>query len=88
MYQIQKVTDRDGFIKQDEAYKRRTGSIGGIRRLQLYYPMIIEYKKDNQGNTKTGYLQTSVVIKIDCNSEDNSYIVTTTNSIYYLKSTD
>ena len=70
--------------RMDGRYPLRIGST-----VEFYEPpfrgcsMVLAYVLDNQGNPKSGYLQTSVVKNIQ--ESPNQYIITTKNSIYYLE---
>jgi hypothetical protein len=84
-YQIQGITDRNGRDKEDEASKRRLGSTYQLLQILSNHPMVLEYITDNQGNPKSGYLQTSTVVDCEYIKSDELYIVTKLNSIYYVK---
>lgn len=84
-YQIQGITDLDGHGKTDEASQRRLGSTYYLCCLNKGSSMILQYITDNQGNTKEGYTQSSTVTEYEFVEDDQLYIVTTLNSIYYIK---
>lgn len=73
-----------GETRTDGRYPLRIGST-----VEFYEPpfrgcsMVLAYVLDNQGNPKSGYLQTSVVKNVQ--ESPNQYIITTKNSIYYLE---
>jgi hypothetical protein len=84
-YQIQGITDYYGNGKIDEASQRRLGSTYNLCLLENGFPMILYYITDNQGSDKEGCLRTSTVTKYEYVEDGQLYIVTTLNSIYYLK---
>lgn len=83
--QIKNITHaQTGETRTDGRYPLRIGST-----VEFYEPpfrgcsMVLAYVLDNQGNPKSGYLQTSVVKNVQ--ESPNQYIITTKNSIYYLE---
>lgn len=83
--QIKNITHaQTGKTRTDGRYPLRIGST-----VEFYQPpfrgcsMVLAYVLDNQGNPKSGYLQTSVVKNVQ--ESPNQYIITTKNSIYYLE---
>lgn len=83
MYIIQSITGKDGFERTDGRYPLRKGCSGNIYYLKSGNSMIFEYKKDNEGNDKFGFLRTSIVN--DFEEYETGTTVYTLNSVYYLK---
>ena len=45
--------------------------------------MVLDYVSDNQGNPKSGYLRTSVVVDVEETKDE--IVITTINSIYHFE---
>ena len=86
MYKIIKITDKEGNERTDGRYPLRKGCVVEICNLNIRHSMILAYAKDNEGNTKSGYLQTSLVDNYK--EHNNRFIVYTMNSVYYLQNVD
>lgn len=80
---IKSITDKNGSERIDGRYPLRKGCIGKMYFLELGNVMIFEYKKDNQGNEKVGYLRSSIVE--DYKLFENGITVYTMNSVYYFE---
>lgn len=83
MFKIVKITDRDGNDRTDGRYPVRVGCTGEIALLETGYSMLFSYAQDAGGNSKSGTLQTSIVVGIE--HKEEQIIVTTLNSVYTLQ---
>ena len=84
MYRIIDIT-KDGATRTDGRYPLRIGCVVEILVIDIGFPMILKYTVAARGNGKSGYLQTSRIVKIESDPELNNMVVTTLNSIYTLK---
>ena len=85
---IEKITDRNGEDRTDGRYPYRIGRVGYFYN-ELLVPSCrlgIMYIHDTDGSSMDGLvLLTSPVQKIQYEDHSGTYIVTTKNSVYYLK---
>ena len=81
---IAKITHLNGKVRDDGRYPQRIDSIVNIISADIGSPMLLEYIKDYEGNSKEGFLQTSSISEKEFVEDVNLFIITTQNSIYYL----
>ena len=83
MYRIIDIS-KDGATRTDGRYPLRIGCVVEILVIDIGFPMIFKHTAAARGNGKSGYLQTSRIVKIESDSELNNIVIDTLNSVYTL----
>ena len=82
---ITSIMHLNGDFRTDGRYPQRINSVVDIVSADVGSPMLLSYITDNEGNEKEGYLRTSIVAGKRFLENCSLFIVTTQNSIYYMK---
>ena len=79
---ISNITHPDGAVREDGRYPLRINCVAEIMEpFDVGLRMWLGYIYDGEGNEKFGALVTSCVRDIDYDDDENTYIVTTQNSV-------
>ncbi len=82
MYQIVRITDREGVAKADSADRERLGCIGEAKMDEGC--VLIHCGYDRRGDPCDKYIRTSLVQSWKKDKETGRIVVETVNSVYYL----
>ena len=83
MYKIEKITNRKGWIKDDEDSVRHMGCIVAAKMEDGC--ALLHCRKDNQGRTCDRYIRTSLIQNWKKENTSGDITLETMNSVYYLK---
>lgn len=82
MYQIARITDKEGVAKATPEDRERVGSIGEAKMDDGC--VLIHCRYDRRGDPCDRYIRTSLVQSWDKDKTTGKIVVTTCNSIYHL----
>ena len=82
MYQIVRITDREGVAKADSVDRERLGCIGEAKMDEGC--VLIHCRYDRRGDPCDKYIRTSLVQSWKKDKETGRIVVETVNSVYYL----
>lgn len=82
MYQIIRITDKEGVSRTDAESAARLGCIGDARMEEGC--VLIHCRYDRRGNPCDRYIRTSLVTSWKKDKDNGRVIVETRNSIYHL----
>ena len=83
MYKIEKITDRNGLIKTDDASRSHMGCLAAAKMEDGC--ALLHCRRDNNGRVCDRYIRTSLIQNWNKNSNTGDIILETCNSIYYLR---
>jgi len=82
MYQITRITDKEGVARVDVDSQERLGCMGDAKMEDGC--VLIHCRYDRKGNPCDKYIRTSLVQHWDKNKETGRIVVETVNSVYQL----
>jgi len=82
MYQITRITDKEGVARADVDSQERLGCMGDAKMEDGC--VLIHCRYDRKGNPCDKYIRTSLVQHWDKNKETGRIVVETVNSVYQL----
>ena len=82
MYQIKRITDREGVAKADPESRARVGCVGEAGMEDKC--VLIHCVRDRRGEVCDRYIRTSLVQSWKKDKETGRIVVETCNSVYYL----
>lgn len=82
MYQITRITDRDGAVRTEGPYRERTGCMGECRMEDGC--VLIHCRYDRRGEPCDRYIRTSLVQNWRKDRESGRVTVETLNSVYVM----
>ena len=83
MYKIEKITDRKGWIKEDDDSIRHMGCFVSAKLEDGC--ALLHCRKDNQGSLCDRYIRTSLIQRWDKDQNTGDIVLETMNSFYHLK---
>ena len=83
MYKIEKITDRKGWVKDDEDSVRHMGCLVVAKMEEGC--ALLHCRKDNRGRICDRYIRTSLIQHWDKDKDTGDIILETMNSVYHLK---
>jgi hypothetical protein len=85
MYQIVRITDREGVIRSDPTDRERLGCMGEAKMEEGC--VLLHCRYDRRGNTCDRYIRTSLVQSWTKDKDTGRIVVETMNSVYTLDPT-
>ena len=83
VHRIERITYKDDTERLDNIYSGSKGCVGNLAEPIIGQVLWFDYSKDNKGNSKSGYMKTSMVEHVDY--EEDLVIVETLHSVYYFR---
>ena len=83
MYQITRITERNGVIRTDDEARKHMGCIAAAKMEEGC--VLLHCRRDGAGKSCDRYIRTSLVQSWDKNPSTGDVVVETMNSIYHLK---